>query len=156
MNIDRIYSRHIISAPRSSTLQEAALLMREYHVGALVVTDEEPNSRRAVGIVTDRDLVLRGTAEGITPEDGVLEEVMTDDISTISNDADTHEALETMRSEGVRRLVVTAADGTLVGIVSMDDIVDAIAAELASLTGLIRSERERELAQEPVAPALHS
>jgi CBS domain-containing protein len=61
-----------------------------------------------------------------------------------------------MRSEGVRRLVVTAADGTLVGIVSMDDIVDAIAAELASLTGLIRSERERELAQEPVAPALHS
>lgn len=156
MNIERIYSRHIISAPRSCTLQEAALLMREYHVGALVVTDEEPNPRRAVGIVTDRDLVLRGTAEGVTPEDGTLEDVMTDDISTIPNDADTHEALETMRGDGVRRLVVTSGDGTLVGIVSMDDIVDAIAAELASLTGLIRSERERELAQEPISPALHS
>lgn len=147
MNIERIYSRNIIRAPRSCTLQEAALLMRRHHVGALLVTGDQPDQHEVVGIVTDRDLVLEAMADGIDPADATLDEVMTPDLATVSETADLHEAMEIMRENGVRRLAVSNGDGMLVGIVSLDDVIDALGAEVASLTGILRSEREREIAE---------
>ncbi|HZP91562.1 MAG TPA: CBS domain-containing protein [Burkholderiales bacterium] len=147
MNVERIYSRNIVRVPRSSTLRDAAILMRDYHVGALLVTEDAPNEDRVMGIVTDRDLVLQAMAEGIGPDDATIGEVMTPDLVTIEGEADLHEAMETMRENGVRRLAVTADSGALVGVVSFDDVVDALAAEVGSLAGILKSEREFESAQ---------
>jgi CBS domain-containing protein len=144
MNIDRIYSRNIVGAPRSSSLEEAAGLMRQYHVGALVVTDDAPCTDRAIGIVTDRDFVVRGLADGIAAT-LTIGELATGALFSIAEHADIHEAMETMRTEGVRRLLVTGDGGAIVGIVSLDDVVDALAAELSSLAGVIRGERDREI-----------
>jgi CBS domain-containing protein len=74
---------------------------------------------------------------------------MTHGLAAIAATADIHEAMEAMRAKGIRRLAVTRGDGMLVGIVSFDDVIDALAAELTSLAGIIRSEREREVVQRP-------
>ena len=154
MNIERICSRNIVYAARSCRLQEAADLMRRHQVGALLVTDDQPDDHRAIGIVTDRDLVRQAMAEGIGPRDATVGEVMTRGLVTIANTADTREAIEAMRENGVRRLAVTGADSGLVGIVSLDDIIDALAAELTGVAGVLRTERERESVLESAAKAL--
>ena len=145
MNVSRIYTRSLIAAQRSNSLQTAAALMRLHHVGALLVTDDEPNSDRAIGILTDRDLVVQVIADGISPEKRTVGEVMTHGISTISEASDVHEAIEVMRSDGIRRLAVADEHGTLLGVLSFDDVIDAIAVELSGLADSIRSEREREI-----------
>src|SRR3990172_8929582 len=114
-----------LDAVRACTVEAAAVLMREHHVGTLVVTDDAPNDNRALGIVTDRDFVVQAAAAGIGPKEATLGEGMT------------------------HGLAVTRGDGMLVGIVSFDDVIDALAAELTSLAGIIRSEREREVVQRP-------
>lgn len=161
MNVGQISSRNIVRVPRSCNLQRAAGLMRDFHVGALIVTDDEPDDDRAVGIVTDRDLVLHALAEGVGPNEAVLSDVMTEGLATIEHSADIHAAMERMREHGVRRLVVTAEDGSLVGVASLDDVIDALSAQYASsattahelalaseletLAGIIWNEREREV-----------
>lgn len=147
MSIERICSRNIISVPRSCSLEQAAVLMRKHHVGALLVTEDEPSANRAVGVVTDRDFVLHAMAEGIGPREANVGTVMTRGLATVPSAADIPEVMEAMRASGVRRLAVTGEGGTLVGIVSLDDIIDALGTDLASLAGIVRSEREREVAE---------
>ena len=128
--------------------------MRQHQVGALLVTDDEANPHRAIGIVTDRDFVRQAVAEGIGPRDATVGEIMTRALVTIANTADIREAIETMRENGVRRLAVTGGDASLVGIVSLDDIVDTLAAEFTSVAGILRTERARERVMESAARVL--
>lgn len=160
MNVGQIRSRNLVRAPRSTLLLQAAILMRQHHVGALLVTEDPPDQARVVGIVTDRDLVLRAMAMGIGPGDASLADVLAGGFATIEADAGLRDAVEAMRREGVRRLGVTDERGELVGLVSFDDIVDAIAArfaqsaarandlavaaEMEALAGILRTERVRE------------
>ncbi len=153
MKVARIYTRNVVSAARSSTLQEAALLMRDRHVGSLLVSEDEPSGDHAIGIVTDRDMAVLAVAEGFDPQETTLSDIMTPEIAAISRDADAHEAMAVMRKFGVRRLAVTGEDGSIVGVLSLDDVVDALAVELGALADVIRSERDREAVQfEPGAP----
>jgi CBS domain-containing protein len=156
MKVTRIYTRNIISATRSSTLQEAAKLMRDNHVGALLITEDAPNDDRAVGILTDRDLVVHAIAEQLDPERVTVDEIMTPEIAGIDRDADVHHAMHTMRELGVRRLAVTSEDGAVVGVLSLDDIVDALAVEMSSLAGVIRSERVHETGETEAEPAFRA
>lgn len=144
MKVARIYTRNVVSATRSSTLQEAALVMRDRHVGSLLVTEDEPNGDHAIGIVTDRDIVVHATAEGCDPQRTALSDIMTPKIAAIDREADAHEAMSVMRQHGVRRLAVTAEDGSIVGVLSLDDVVDAVAVEVSALAEVIRTERGRE------------
>lgn len=111
MKVKRIYSRDVIRAPRSFSLEQVAVLMRQHHVGAVLVTEDEPSDNQAIGIVTDRDLVLQAIAEGIGPREATIADVMTPSIASVSENADIFEALETMRAKGVRRLAVSAGRG---------------------------------------------
>src|SRR5574338_560298 len=130
MNVARIYTRSVVAVPRSHTLQQAAILMRDFHVGALLVTEDAPNTDQAIGIVTDRDLVVQALAEGAMPDELRIDQAMT-----------------TMRDAGVRRLAVTGEGGAVVGILSLDDVIDALSIELENVAGVIRSERGHELEQ---------
>ena len=150
MRVDRVYTRKIVGTPKSATLAEAAELMRVHHVGALLVTADPPEEANAIGFVTDRDVVLQAISRGLDPRELSVGAVMTPVVGTISEKADLHEALEMMRGAGVRRLVVTHGEGQVVGILSLDDVIDGIAADMSSLTALVKSEvaRERELMEE--------
>jgi predicted transcriptional regulator len=144
MKVDRVYTRNIIGTTRSSTLADAAELMRNHHVGALLVTEDPPEDANAVGFITDRDVVVQAVAKGLDTRQVPVSAVMTPLVGSISDKSDLHDALEMMRGAGVRRLVVTRGDGQVAGMLSVDDVIDGIAADITSLTQLVKSEVERE------------
>lgn len=148
MQVDRICSRNVVTVTRSASLMEAAQLMRRLHVGTLVVVDadEAAGARRAIGIVTDRDFVLQAMANGIGPRDAAVGDVMTEGLVAVTSTADIFEAIDTMRSRGVRRIAVSGDDGALIGIVSMDDVIGVLGTELGTLAAVpsteLKAERE--------------
>ena len=146
MKIERIYTRSVVGASRTDTLEQAAAAMRRFHVGALLVIEPAAHRHDVVGIVTDRDLVLLALAEGLNVRRITVDQVMSPVVASVSEDADVLEALERMRAAGVRRLLVTGEGGHAAGIVSIDDIVDGLAVELASAAALLKADVARERA----------
>lgn len=111
-------------------------MMQRFKVGALLVLDSTSSSAEPVGIVTDRDLAM----QGFTAEANTVGDAMTPVVATIREDAEVHEALETMRAHGVRRLVVTTARGRVCGMLSIDDIIDGLAADIVAAAAVLRHE----------------
>jgi CBS domain-containing protein len=142
MKIERLYTRRIVATRRSAPIAEAASVMQRYEVGSLVVMEDLPGAGEPVGIVTDRDLAIQGFAS----ESSTVGSVMTPVIATIHDTADIHEALETMRAHGVRRLLVVSADGGLRGILSIDDVVDGLSTDLAAAAAVLKGEIRRDAA----------
>lgn len=101
-----------------NTLVEAAGLMREMDVGALPVCEDE----RLIGMLTDRDIVLRGTADGRDPNVTSVREIMSGSVTSVRADQAVEEAVRVMEDRQIRRLPVIGRDGRLVGIVSLGDI----------------------------------
>ncbi len=142
MRVDRLFTRNALATTPSASLSEAAAAMRRYRVGALLVMSEGPEARRPLGIVTDRDIALQGFASEAT----VVADAMTPVVASIREDADSHEALEVMHAHGVRRLVVTGLSGQVAGILSIDDVLDGLAADLASASAVLKGEIRRDSA----------
>ncbi len=127
------------------SLREAALAMRNRHVGALVVVERSDGVLQPVGIVTDRDIVIAVLAvPGARPEGIRVQDVMPSRLFTVREDDSVFDALETMRRTGVRRLPVLSGDGSLRGIVTSDDLLRVLAGELADLAEAFRRGGERE------------
>ncbi|MBA1337120.1 MAG: CBS domain protein [Firmicutes bacterium] len=110
-------TREVRSVETTNSVEEAAKIMKELNVGSVPVT----SGGRVVGIVTDRDLVLRNVANGRGPRDTRVEEVMTTTVVSATPDMDVHQAADVMAKNQIRRLPVTEND-RLVGIVSIGDL----------------------------------
>lgn len=145
MRVERVYTRSIVGVPLTCDLRDAAALMHKCHVGALLVTADDETTIE--GFITDRDIVVHAVAQDISPRDVTVGDVMTPVVATIPAASDLHEAIEMMRTAGIRRLVVTDAENRISGFLSMEDVIDGVAAELSSLAGILQSERSREAAQ---------
>lgn len=118
--LNALGSRHVVTATPELSVLDAARRMAEKDVGCLVVVAGE----RPVGVVTDRDLVLRAIARGLDPTRARVEEVMSAPCVTVPDDVDPVEAASLMRAHRVRRLpIVARATSRLVGIVTLDDLV---------------------------------
>jgi CBS domain-containing protein len=146
MTVEAVFTPSLVKATRATSVRDAARLMRKHHVGALILTDVGLERDKPVGIVTDRDIVIKAVAEGVPP-DTPVEQVMTQALATVLRTDTLQHALEVMRTRGVRRLAVAEAGGELAGFISIDDIVDQLAAEVAGVHGVIGSELSREMAQ---------
>jgi CBS domain-containing protein len=146
MNIEGMCAHSVVTADCSRTLQECAELMGENHVGSLLVTEETPGGLQAVGIVTDRDLVVGAMARGLAPGQASIGQVTARRLVTVPSTASIDEAIQVMKSEGVRRLLVATPDRRLVGIISMDNLLDALAGEIAGIAQAIRGGFTREAA----------
>jgi CBS domain-containing protein len=118
MKVHEIMTAHARCIGPENTLVEAAGLMRELDVGALPVCDND----RVTGIVTDRDIVLRGTANGVDPNSAPVSSVMSQTVVSISADQPVEEAVRVMEDRQIRRLPVLGRNGQLVGILSLGDI----------------------------------
>ncbi len=155
MKVLELCSRDPAVIEPRATLREAALEMRNRHVGALVVVERAASGRRPVGIVTDRDIVVAVLAvPGARPEGIRVLDVMPPRLFTAREDDGVFDALQTMRESGVRRLPVIAADGALRGIVTADDLLRVLADELAGLAEAFRVGGERERAsRQRLAPS---
>lgn len=144
MTVGELCSRIVVFAEPGMEVAEAARLMREQHVGSLVVVEEAPEGRVPVGILTDRDITVGILAKGLDPRTLRVGEVMTAEVSTVREQDDVLDALRLMRAKGVRRLPVTGAGGVLVGILSLDDVLEDVAEQMADLARAIASERKHE------------
>jgi CBS domain-containing protein len=139
-----ICTRNVTIAFRQTTLNGAARLMRENHVGALIVVDEVGGQRVVVGLLTDRDIVTAVVAADLDPSTLCVEDVMTTDLVTAREDDSLIDLMHTMRRKGVRRIPVVGAQDELVGVVTLDDVLDILAQELGLLVAAIDSEGQRE------------
>lgn len=135
MTIERFIRRDVVTAPMDATAAELARLMKAEAVGSVVVVSGE----KPVGIVTDRDLVLYVMAAGLAPEEVPVRDVMSEELFTVDTDADVFAVAGRMYDAGVRRVPVVEA-GSLVGIVTLDDLVVVLANELGNLAGVIEGE----------------
>ena len=127
MNVGEICSRVVVVAESNTPVQQAAKLMRDQHIGALVVTEGSAEARRPIGIVTDRDMVVEVVAADVDYRMLTVGDIMSERPATINETAGLFEAIAQMRSGGVRRLVVADAMGRLLGIVAMDDLIPVLA-----------------------------
>lgn len=144
MDVGEICTREVVIATRNTTVVEAARLMREYHVGDLVVVDESEGRRVPVGIVTDRDIVVGVLALGLDPAVLTVGDIMGSHLVTAAEDDDVYETLQIMRTRGVRRVPVVNTAGALVGIVALDDILEIFAEELDAAVKVVARERANE------------
>ncbi len=144
MNIGYICQRGIVTVDRSRNLVEAAAVMRDHHIGALVVVDESGNQSLVVGVITDRDIVVGALARGEDPTSTQVGSLVTGQVFSVSEDMGLSEAIGLMREGGVRRLLVTDSDQQLVGVVSLDDVMDSLASELNGVVSVIRTGLKQE------------
>src|SRR6476620_1593459 len=129
LRASEIMTKNVQTAEPGSSLREVGTMMREGDMGAVPVVD----GGKLVGIVTDRDIVVRGVAEGKTA-DSPVRDVMTAELFTVTPDAFVFEAIRLMGDKQIRRLPVVNPDGSLAGIIAMADVA-------------LQTEDEREIAE---------
>jgi CBS domain-containing protein len=144
MAIGEICSREVVFVQRDENVKAAAQLMRQHHVGSVVVVDDRNGKRVPAGIITDRDIVVAVVALGLNPDAVRAGDVMSQELVAVREDAGVAETTELMRMKGVRRLPVTDAGGSLVGIVAADDILSLLAEEMSALATMVSREHKRE------------
>lgn len=144
MTVGSTCNRVVIVAPRTTRIDAAARLMREHHVGSIVVTDSTSAGNRPVGIVTDRDVVIEIVAAGLDPATVTVEEIMGPGLVTARESDDPLDTLDRMRAKGVRRVPVVNSDGVLVGILAMDDLLATLSEQVQGMVKTIAQESARE------------
>ncbi|GBD39861.1 MAG: CBS domain-containing protein [Deltaproteobacteria bacterium] len=134
MSVGKLCRREVVWVNLGTTIKEIAQIMHDKNVGSVVVVDKE---RKPIGIVTDRDIVIRVINEDLNPAQIYVDDVISSNILTLREDMGLIEALEYMKGKGVRRFPVVDSEGKLVGIITVDDIVRLLGKELADIANII-------------------
>ncbi len=144
MEIGELCSREVYVVNRDEPLAQAVREMQRRHVGAVVVVESRGKLLLPIGIVTDRD-VLRGQ---VTRKADLftlcVEDVMTANPLTLLESSDLTDGISKLQARGVRRAPVVAESGDLVGMISLDDLIPAIAEELSGLARLLGRQARQE------------
>jgi len=133
MPVKDLIKRKVVVIEPDDPVRLAAKRMEDKLVGSLVVIDGD----KPIGIITDRDIALRVVGAGKSP-DTPVREVMTRDPITIREDASFFELTKAFRDAAVRRIIVVDKNGSLVGLISIDDVMELLTAEFANLITAIR------------------
>ena len=144
MSIGEICNREVIVIQRDEPVLEAAKLMRQYHIGSIIVIDKLEGRLVPVGMITDRDIVIEIVATELD-ESVIIGDIMVPDIFTVEENTTTHETIEFMRRKTVRRLPIVDKTGELVGIFTLDDALQLVSEELLDLAKLVRYEHKKEI-----------
>ncbi len=145
MKTGDLCSREVYIVKRGEPLAEAVREMRNRRVGTIVVAEEANAVLRPVGIVTDRDVVCGQIAHHADLFCLAVDDVMTRDPFTVAESSDVGEAVQSLCRRGVRRAPVVDEAGGLVGLISLDDLVPAVAQELSALAQLIGNQSRNEV-----------
>jgi CBS domain-containing protein len=141
MSLRRVCITDVITVAEDTNVLEFARLMGDEHVGCVVVV----RNRRPVGILTDRDVVLKVVATECKPAEVQAKDIMSDNLVTVTVDDDPLDATRIMRDSGLRRLPVVDNDGALLGMVTFDDLLLLLASEIWNLAGAVENEVRLEL-----------
>lgn len=144
MAVSEFCNREVVVVQRECSVQRIAELMREYHVGDVVVVETVAGMQRPVGIITDRDIVIEVLAIGVDPKLVTAGDLMSAELVTVDAEADLLDATARMRKEGIRRVVVVERNGALAGILTLDDVLEILSEELGNLAQISYRQIERE------------
>ncbi|WP_136602415.1 CBS domain-containing protein [Salinigranum halophilum] len=139
MAIEDIAHRDVVTVDLEATLTDVAHVMRDERVGSVVVVDGKGT---VAGLLTDRDLVVSGLAEGRHPDECIANDILSTNVFSVDPDDDVADVARRMREEGVRRVPVMR-DRDLVGIVTLDDLLVHLGEEFDSLVSVIKGEFPR-------------
>lgn len=144
MEVGDLCSREVYLVSRDEPLVVAVREMRRRHIGALVVVEPRGESMTPIGIVTDRDVVCGQLARQKDLFCLNVGDVMTPEPMTVEETSGTAEAIGRLSARGVRRAPVVNEGGELVGLISFDDLLPAVAAQLSALAQLIGAQARHE------------
>jgi len=149
MRAGEFCNREVVVVDEDRSITEAAQIMREYHVGDVVICKARNGKQVPVGIFTDRDIALEIVAKGTDPESISVSDAMSFELTTVTEDDDLMHVIDVMRDKGIRRVPVVDADEALVGILTIDDIVDLLSEVLIDLAHLVDRQKRREVKRRP-------
>ena len=142
--VDSYCVRNVVTATRETPVARCAQLMHDEHVGGLVIVDEHDGRSISVGMITDRDIAIEVVAFGVDAQTLTAGDIMAGELAIARDDEDLLRVLATMREHGVRRLPVVGADGSLMGIVTADNLWEVLAEEVDGLARVVRAGQTRE------------
>jgi len=138
MLVSNLCNRHPVIVAVGTPISDVALLMRDKHVGAVIVTEGGPQRFRAVGMITDRDIVRAQFEQTADMSRLSAGQVMTRDPLVIGEEESVDGAIAHLRARGVRRAPVVAPDGTVIGLISVDDLLTHVAHKLVNLAEVVQ------------------
>lgn len=134
----------VISCTPDKSALHAARLMRQHHVGDVVIVEDPETGRSPLGVVTDRDIVVEVLGKELDPARVTLRQIMRTPVVIASLSEEVAQALERMKFHGVRRIPVVDEASRLIGILCLDDLLKRLAAEAATLAEVVSREQDRE------------
>jgi CBS domain-containing protein len=144
MPIGEVCNREVAVIEADTTISEAVKLMRDQHVGDIVVVEQRGPEPVPVGILTDRDIVIEVLAEDVDPQSISVGDIMSASLLTARESEELIDVIARMRAQGVRRVPVVNERGGLEGILTVDDILELLAEQVNGLAGLVKTEQRRE------------
>lgn len=145
--IGELCERDVVTCTADTTVAAVAKLMRRHHVGSVVIVDRHDRGLSVPrAIVTDRDIVVAVTALELDASVMAAGDIVPQGVVTARANIDVLEAMQIMRSKGVRRLPVVTEDNHLVGLVAFDDLLELMTEQLYQLTKVVGREQAREAA----------
>lgn len=135
MSVGRICTREVHIASPSETVTAAAERMATKNVGCLVVLSE---SQRPVGIITDRDITIKVTGKKMDAQYTAVADIMTAHPRVIPDTTPIDDAIAVMRNGGIRRLPIVDSEGYLLGLLSLDDVMELLLEEFTNINQLLR------------------
>ena len=144
MKAGELCTRNVVTAKRETSITDAARIMRDRHVGCLVVTEGDDNPLEPVGILTDRDIVIEVIAKNVDLDKVTVGDIMTYTLIKVNTQDTILDTAQRMRARGIRRVPVIRDTGELTGILALDDILALLSEELSLLTKITSREAEQE------------
>jgi CBS domain-containing protein len=144
MPVSEICNREVVVVQRNDTALEAAKLMRQHHVGDVLVVEDRNGIQVPVGIVTDRDLIMEIMAPELDGSVITVGDIMAQALVTAKGSTGIFEAIQYMRQKAVRRLPIVNESGGLIGILTLDDLLELLSEELLEIAKLVRNEQQKE------------
>jgi len=142
-------NRNVLIVGRGDSVIKAAKLMRQHHVGELLVVELRNGERSPIGILTDRDIVIDVIAEEANLDAISVEDIMSYKLITANENDDLMSTIKRMRNNGIRRIPVVNIAGGLIGVLSINDIMDVITEQLIDIDQIIENENINERENRP-------
>lgn len=149
MDVNSVANHNVSMVEGHTGIAQAAAQMRAEHVGDLIVVEHRAGRRVPIGILTDRDIVMSIVAKGVSPDGVTVADAMTAGVLKVRADNGLEFALAEMRRVGVRRAPVVDDNDNLIGVISIDDVIDHLAVQLAHIADIVRLGQQAELDKRP-------
>ena len=147
MSAGEYCNREVVVINKDASVRDAVNLLRNYHVGDVVVVEPVAGKNHPIGILTDRDIVVEILAKDVDMTSVTVGDVMSLKLVTVSEQTSLLDTLERMRQHGVRRLPVVDSAGVLVGIITLDDLLELLAEQISKVAALMKHEQHKEQTQ---------